>query len=170
MHRFIAISAIGPSALRGQGASGVIKACRDHLSSLDLKRFRRRSEKAFLLTLDEATEELRKVFPIGARNWGAARKALNLFLRDVYYNRFLFERYKLFCLNEEWFEIPLDSLIAKALKRHSGKGSLPNWPGLKRLKKKDSDSFQEFAKIYASEHNTTRIHLDMRLWAVERER
>lgn len=73
MQRFVAISAIGPSALRGQGASGVIKACQDHLYSLDLKRFRCRSEKAFLLTLDEVTEELRKVFPKGARNWGSAR-------------------------------------------------------------------------------------------------
>jgi hypothetical protein len=167
--KHIAISVIGPSALRNQGSYGVIKAAQNHLSDIDLHAFRANDETTFLHILDGQTEILRSALPRGARNWGAARKALNLFLRDICYDRFLSEKYRL-ASAEQWMEIPLDSLTAASLKRKGAKGQLPQWPGLKRLTPAVSSRFQTFAKRLASSQGISRVHLDMRLWAEERER
>jgi len=169
MQRYIAVTTIGPSALRNQGSRGVIKAAQRHLAQLDLRVFRTDGEAAFLRVLDAQTEELKRVLPRGARNWGAARKALNLFLRDICYNRFLCERHGLSTC-EDWMEIPLDSLVATALKRKGKRGELTRWPGLNGLTPDLSSRFQAFAKRVASEQGISRVHLDMRLWTVERER
>jgi hypothetical protein len=169
MQRYIAVTTIGPSALRNQGAQGVLKIAQAHLTTTDLNRFRTTDESTFLHALDQATEELRRSFPCGAQNWGAARKALNLFLRDICYNRFLCERHGLSSA-EEWMEIPLDSLVAGALKRRSRRAALPRWPGLNGLTAEVSFKFQTFAKGVANEEGISRVHLDMRLWTTERER
>jgi len=39
IQKMVAVVTIGPSALRGQGAPGVISAARDFLANLDLHRF-----------------------------------------------------------------------------------------------------------------------------------
>lgn len=169
MQKHIAISAIGPSALRNQGSEGVIKAAQKHLADINLQVFSAKDEGAFLRVLDDQTEILRRALPRGAQNWGAARKALNLFLRDLCYNRFLCEKHGL-ALMEEWMEIPLDSLTAASLKRKGKRGELPQWPGLNGLTPYVSSKFQALAKRVASTQGISRIHLDMRLWAEERER
>jgi hypothetical protein len=46
--------------------------------------------------------------PAGAKNWGAARKALNLVLRDILYNQYLQREYG-FNRIGKWLELPLDS-------------------------------------------------------------
>jgi len=168
LQRYIAETAIGPSSLRNQGANGVIRAARDYLADLDLTVFRGKNERSFLRTLDTKTEELRQALPWGARNWGAARKALNIFLRDICYNRFLCERLGLSDAQEEWMEIPLDATVANALISTDERGELPSWPGLIRLTPEVSADFQKFAKEAAAKQNITRIHLDMRLWTKER--
>ena len=143
MQRYIAVTTIGPSTLRNQGASGVIEAAQEHLAAVELPAFCVRNEDAFLAALNAETERLRKALPPGAQNWGAARKALNLFLRDICYNRFLCERHDLGeC--EDWMEIPLDGLVATALKRRAGRGKLPRWPGLSELTADVSSSFRNF--------------------------
>jgi hypothetical protein len=169
MQKYIAISAIGPSSLRNQGSDGVIKATQKQLARINLRVFRAEDEGAFLRVLDDQTEILRCALPRKAQNWGAARKALNLFLRDICYSRFLCEEYGL-ALAEEWMEIPLDSLTAAALKRKGTRGELPQWPGLNGLRPDVSSKFQALAKRVASAQGISRIHLDMRLWAEERER
>ena len=169
MQKHIAISAIGPSALRNQGSDGVIKAAQKYLADINLQVFRAKDEDAFLRVLDDQTEILRRAFPRKAQNWGAARKALNLFLRDICYNRFLCKKHGL-ALMEDWMEIPLDSLTAASLKREGKRGELPKWPGLNRLSPTISSKFQAIAKRIASAQNISRIHLDMRLSAKERER
>lgn len=169
MQRYIAVTTIGPSALRNQGSAGVIKAAQNHLSTIDLGCFRTKDEKTFLKTLDARTEELQNILPKGARNWGAARKACNLFLRDICYNRFLCERHGI-ADSEEWMEIPLDGLVAKALKRKGKRGGLPHWPGINGLTPEVSARFQTFARDIAAEQGISRVHLDMRLWTTERER
>ena len=105
MQRFIAVNTIGPSVLRNQKSKGVIKAAQDFLAGVDIGAFQCTSEAAFRVVLDGRTEELKQRLPKGARNWGSARKALNLFLREICYNRFLCERH---CLSdsEEWMELP----------------------------------------------------------------
>jgi hypothetical protein len=169
MQRYLAVTTIGPSALRNQGSGGVIKAARNYLAAVDLGAFRTKDEPAFLNALDASTEALKRAFPKGARHWGAARKACNLFLRDICYNRFLCQRYGL-DEAEEWMEIPLDSIIAIALKRKSQRGGLPRWPGLNRLTAEVSAEFQAFAAEVAVEQGISRVHLDMRLWTIGRER
>ena len=75
--------ATGPSALRNQGNRGVLAAARHFLKAIDLFEFSVTSEQKFKSVLDDHTNHLTLSFPEGARHWGAARKALNLFLRDV---------------------------------------------------------------------------------------
>jgi len=169
MQRYIAVTTIGPSALRNQGSAGVIKAAQNHLAVIDLGGFRTKDERTFLKILDAATEMLKRTLPQGAQNWGAARKACNLFLRDICYNRFLCQRYGLE-ESEEWMEIPLDGLVATALKRKGQRGGLPRWPGLNGLTPEISAKFQAFARQVAAEQGISRVHLDMRLWTTERER
>lgn len=88
VQRYVAVTTIGPSALRNQGSAGVIKAAQNYLAIIDLGAFRTKDERTFLRVLDTATEKLTHTLPRGAQNWGAARKACNLFLRDICYNRF----------------------------------------------------------------------------------
>jgi len=164
MQRYIAVTTIGPSTLRNQGASGVIKAAQKYLAVVDLAEFNAEKEEEFLSALDVQTDRLRAALPSGAQHWGAARKALNVFLRDVCYNRFLCEKHGLASL-EDWMEIPLDGLVAQALKRKAGRGRLPRWPGISELTPDVSGPFQAFARRIAASMGISR----MRLWVEERE-
>lgn len=111
LHNRTAEAAVGPSALRNQGASGVIRVVREYFKRLDLRTFSVSDERDFMQRLDAASDALRERFPKGARNWGAARKALNLFLRDAFYGTFLSKHYHLEKI-EPWLEIPLDQYVA----------------------------------------------------------
>lgn len=159
----VAVSAIGASALRGQGAPGVVEAARRFLGNLDLRRFSVRSKKAFLSALDKTTTDLLGSFPPKARHWGAARKALNLFLRDSLYNYYLREQFKPE-RSEAWFEVPLDSAVAKGLSKWDESHVLPRWPKLVRLDKETNNSYQAFALECAIKRNWARVHLDAYLW------
>lgn len=167
MQRYIAVTTVGPSALRNQGGPGVIETAQRFLSALDIRTFAVNDEKSFLAVLDATTTELRRRLPPDSQHWGAARKALNLFLRDICYNRFLSRRYSLAVL-EPWMEIPLDSLVAAALKRYVGRGQLPAWPGLKGLTPLVSLRFRRAARGWADAEGISRVHLDMRLWVEQR--
>jgi len=85
--------AIGPSTLRNQGAPKAVANARDFLKELDLGSFKADVPGAFVVWLNEETEKLQNALPHGARNWGTARKALNIFLRDVLYNMYLCDEY-----------------------------------------------------------------------------
>jgi hypothetical protein len=167
VQRYIAATTIGPSALRNQGGPGVIERAQLFLSALDIRTLAVKDEESFLDVLDTATAELQQRLPVHCNHWGAARKAINLFLRDICYNRFLSHKYSLAVL-EPWIEIPLDSLVAFALKRHVGRGGLPSWPGLKGLTPPVSLRFQRVAKDWADTEGISRAHLDMRIWIQER--
>lgn len=167
MQRAVAVTAIGPSSLRNQGASGVIVAARDFLSVLDLSLFDIGINRKFLLQLDRTTNRLILSLPKNAQNWGAARKAVNLFLRDAFYNTYLASKYKLPRI-ESSLEIPLDSAVAKDLKKLDKFGEIPAWPGLKRLTPTISSQFQSFAEKIARKRGLARVHLDIYLWLEER--
>ncbi len=82
IQRFVARYAV-LGAFRGcpQGTSGV---ARRYMGGLLLRPFATVEELAFQEALNRATAELREAMP--GREWGFARKGLNIFLRDCFYN------------------------------------------------------------------------------------
>ena len=100
--------------------------------------------------LNGQTNRLRHKLPSSGKPWGIARKAINLFLRSCAYNHHLRQAYGLAAL-EPLLEIPLDGVVAKALKRDAERGVLPPWPGLKHLDAKTSRRFQKYAVVMAKE-------------------
>jgi hypothetical protein len=159
----IAEGAVGPSALRNQGAKGVITAARGFLKSLDLADFSATSQDRFLDILNSHTSGMQRHLPPRARHWGAARKVLNLFLRDVLYNRYLCDRFH-FDRIEKWMEVPLDRLAAEGIRRDYKANSLPRWPGLKHLSPEVSAVYQTAAFDLASSVQICRVHLDILYW------
>jgi hypothetical protein len=160
--------AVGPSAVRGKGHIGVSKAARSYLKTVDLSRFGTKKEEEFIMALDAATEELRCSLPKGAQKWGLARKVLNIFLRDCAYTIYLSEEYDLL-LAEEFFEIPLDSITARELKRALGQDRLPRWPGVKHVTPQLSFEFQKAALSEAKKKRIARLHLDALWWSFSRD-
>lgn len=80
----VAVSAVGPSALRGQG-TGVLYSVQKRLKNIDLSSLPTENQEEFKKWLDQQTDAILRKLPVDNKPWGAARKALNLFLRDVLY-------------------------------------------------------------------------------------
>jgi hypothetical protein len=128
IHRRVAQVAIGPSSLRNQGAPGVVDAARSYFEErIRLEAFAKALplERTYQRWLDGHTQGLLRHFPKGAQHWGAARKALNLFARDVCYNTLLAGELGLprsiagFNRAIQWLEVPLDKDVAL---RHPERG------------------------------------------------
>lgn len=168
--RRVAQVSIGASAIRNQGAPDLIRISRDYFEDdIDLKVFRRKlNSKTYTHYLDELTNELRNKYPKKGRSWGAARKALNLFFRDVVYNRYLSDYLEIpndSTKNNDFLknlEVPLDKDVAKGLRIIFN--DLPKWQSIRKLTKKESDAYQIKALEYANNLGTARIHLDLILW------
>jgi hypothetical protein len=155
--------AVGPSAVRNQGAPGVPGKARGALKRLRLEAFVVTSEQAFHAKLDRTTFVLKNKLPRRARHWGTARKILNLYLRDVLYNGYLCEHFS-FNRVEQWLELPLDSFTAKGIKRDMPGLSLPRCTTIKRLAHRNSNRFQEAARQIAQKKRIARVHLDLWYW------
>jgi len=166
VQRKVAVSAIVPSAMRGQG-KGMVASAQGFLASLPLTRIPASHAGRFRDWLDHQTETLVKRLPTTPRRWGAARKALNLFLRDSLYNQYLSQNFGLSRV-EPWLEIPLDGAVARGLKAAAGRGVLPAWPGVKHLTCDISDEYQRFASERARSLGLDRVHLDIYLWLQNR--
>jgi hypothetical protein len=142
--------------------AGTVENAQEFFRKLDdVGQFVATSEHEFRQVLDRITDELRCKLP--GKQWGAARKFLNIFLRDALYNRFLCEYYKL-ALIEPFLEVPLDGLVGRWLyKRHRKKGGsdLRPWDAIIRLKPGVSDKYQEFARQVAEEEGCYRVDLDL---------
>ena len=156
-------AAIGASALRNQGAKGVVKAAREALAKMKLKNFIQFGGGRFLSTLDHTTESVKNAFPAGAKNWGAARKAINLFLRDSVYNLDLSESHGLKKIRR-WLEVPLDGDVGNALRSEPEGKTLPRWPGLKKLTPEVSGKYQAVATKVAKRKRVARVDLDVYYW------
>jgi hypothetical protein len=164
----VARIAVGASAVRGRGNAGAVAAARRHLRHVDLAKFGVKRAAAFRRALNQETKALLAALPRGARHWGIARKLLNIFLRDCLYTTYLESDYHL-SRAEEAFEIPLDSITALQLKRLSGRGSLPRWPGVKHLTPSLSAQFQEAASVEAARRGIARVHMDAVWWSQSRD-
>ena len=151
----------------------MIETARAFLAKLKISRFVADRD-TFTQELDRQTKKLARaicklprVLTDGAKHWGTARKALNLFLSEVYYHRILCAHYG-FAKVKEYLEVPLDSQVAHYLKEKAKKRSidLPGFPRIKHLLQKTSDKYQEFAANYAQSRRGSwlRIHLDLEAW------
>jgi hypothetical protein len=160
--------AVGPSTARGQGRAGVVDASRRFLRGLDLRPFGTDDTRRFRQALDQTTRECVAALPRDAQSWGLARKLLNIFLRDCLYTTYLCDQYKL-GQAEAFFELPLDSITAKELRRERGRGALPPWRGLKHLVAEISDLYQDAAARVARERGVCRVHLDAYWWSQSRD-
>lgn len=155
--------ALGPSALRNQGAPGVLGIARSHLKRIKLERFAVKNRRAFRRVLDAETKKLQSAFPTKARNCGAARKALNLYLRNCVYNRYISERYSLRKITP-WLEVPLDQYVARGIRRNGEGQDLPRWRAIRRLTPEISDKYQYVARIIAKKRDALPVHLDLHWW------
>ena len=163
----VARSAIGASAARGRGNTGVVTAARKHLRRVNLARFNA-SPPAFQRALDRETKALLAALPKGARHWGIARKLLNIFLRDSLYTTYLAKNFHL-AQSERSFEIPLDSITATNVKRAVGRGGLPRWPGVKHVTPALNARFQQAAASEAAKERLARVHMDAVWWSQSRD-
>jgi len=159
----VAVLAIGSSTLRNQGAKGVAESARKFLDRLNLEAIAEGERVSFGRRLNRATENMQRTFPAGAKNWGAARKAINLFLRDVLYNRYLSAQYR-FDRIAGHLEVPLDGDVARALRSEPEGADLPRWPSIKHLTPEISALYQAVAKSVAERMGTTPVHLDLHYW------
>lgn len=166
MQKHVAEVAISASTLRNLGVDGVVVRARLLLRELDLSRFAVSSQTAFEELLDFETQRIRRQLPPGARHWGAARKALNIFLRDVLNHVHLREHYRLGSI-ESWLEVPLDKQVASGLSEDYHGSTLPRWKGVKHLKPRDSTAYQKAAATVAADKKyrlPARVHLDLFYW------
>ena len=153
-----ALSAAGASAVRGLGSPAAFRTACGYLSRLELHKFSVASEYGFRRILDQETNDFRDALPQKARYWGAIRQALNLFLRDAFYNFYLREQFNL-PVSEPWYEVPLDAALVRALRKYDSGNTLSKWPGINKLTDSMSENYQLFALLVARENGISRVHL-----------
>jgi hypothetical protein len=166
IRRMLARATVGPSTVRNQGAPGIAVAARSFLVELDLDPFSTSDPTAFAAELESQTLKLVAALPAKARSWGLARKCLNIFLREAFYNAFLQDRYRL-DVAEKLYELPLDSISAGKLRARRPR-TLPEWPGVRHLQPSMSARYQAAADLVAEEEGIVRVHLDAIFWGMDR--
>lgn len=170
IQRMVAESALPGTALGGRGTAGATGAAREFLAELSLREFALCRASTFGRCLESATDALRRRLPRGAQDWGIARRAMNLFLRDALYNAYLREQYRLH-RTERWLELPLDAAAATYLRDADPAASLPAWRGIRQLMPTQNAAWQGIASAVAQQMGLARVHLDLYLQlAPRRER
>ena len=135
---------------------------------LPLRQFAAGGRAGFQRALERSTVRLQAALPRGARNWGLARKLLNIYLRDCVYSAHLRSLYRLGRI-ETFCELPLDVVTARCL-LDSGEGAgLPAWPGVNALTSEVSARYQEVATKIARARRVRRVHLDVYWWSLQRD-
>lgn len=167
LQRYVAVTSVGASAVRGSPA-GTADAAREFLAAVSLRQFGTNRERAFRERLDSTTEDLRRALPARRKHWGLARKLINIFLHNAFYNHYLRTHYRL-DRAEPFFEVPVDSAVARGLRLKQSKDEkLPTWRGLVSLTAEENEKFQERATVLAQELGIARVHLDAVLWVQQR--
>ena len=174
LHRRLAEISVTSSSLRNQGNAGLIAASRNYLyNNISLDEFFRSlaHERSCRKFLDRHTVLLDKHLPGGGRfkRWGAARKILNLFFRELVYNKILCDEYGVPRRPSDYnrillyLEVPLDKDVATGILRNSTM-PLPQWIGVKYLLPEVSKEYQDAANLIAESQGIPRIHLDLDYW------
>lgn len=158
-------TAITPSAMRNQG-KGTMKKAQAFAAAMEIERFARVTDaKSFQQELEQQTQLLADLLG-KPRNWGAARKALNIYLCEAFYHRVLFAEYNLGHIGP-FLEVVLDSRVAGELAsaaRNCGI-NLTTFPYIKDLTPEISREYQEFASSFAKQSGfVLRVELEIRYW------
>lgn len=174
--RRLAQTAVTSSALRNQGASEIISTCRTFLEDeIELAEFFSaiQEESTFKNLLDEKTNLLMSKFPgSNKNNWGASRKAINLYFRELVYNKSICDHFNVprdsgeYNTLIQFLEVPLDKFVALAL--YNLDKQLPKWNNIRDLKHSESDKYQHFAQAHSTENGYSRVHLDLEYWRVRK--
>lgn len=179
IQRRVADIAITIGAIRKIGFNKALPVARDFVASLDLREFSMvRDEAEFIHLLDQKTDELQKRFlrcralqkKIGSEEaelWGSARKVLNVFLCEAYFNRVLESYYNLRTV-AFWLEIPLDSQLVEAIQKKAdvfGFDPPPRFTSVKRLNRETSKAYQRLAgEITERLQLPARIYFEVDTW------
>ena len=172
IHRRIAQTAIGASAIRNQGGKGIIYSLRGYFENkITIQTFIEsiNDKRKYQSFLTRHTEKVLKDFPPNAQSWGAARKGLNLFFRDIIYNKFLSHYYHVptnfskFNQFVQHLEVPLDKEVGLRIRRDSI-SKAPRWNSIKSLNPELSEEFQMHANIVAQKLKIARVNLDLIYW------
>lgn len=167
----LAKRSVGTSALRKQVRKGGIKAVHEFLGGLRPRELRAlRTPAAYLRWLDDRTVEMeRQVGKSHGLMWGSARKALNLWIRDIVYNHHFRSTYGLDRL-EPWLEVPLDSHTAAFIRRESV-APLPRWTTIMAVTPAFSKLYQDAARGIVESPRFAYlkhpVHLDLAAWRQE---
>ena len=157
---------INASSMRNQGKPGMILKIRKHLvDSIDISKLGSLEEKTFNKFIEAHTDNLVKFCKDKEIEWGTARKAINLFLMDIVYNKYLNEFYSLEKIHN-LLEIPLDNKVSKRLKKVAKEKDsvLPVWGGICNIDKNEYIEFQKFALEIAKDKKMNRVDLDIYFW------
>jgi hypothetical protein len=172
MLKRVANVAISAGTAQKMGPVGTVNSARIFLSEKNNIKtlIEAKDTNSFTEALDITTDKLLQKLPREAahrptgRHWGSARKFLNIFLRDCFYNYDLRNEYTL-AKWEPWLEIPLDSHVANGIIKNSAeKDDLPPWSTVIGLAKNSGLYQDAAAKIARDIYKTHRIHLDLVYW------
>jgi hypothetical protein len=165
--RYLAHAGITQSAVRlGPSSKGVLGMNRTASNfCAEIKLDQLPSPDEYCGTLDQWTEELRQRFPTGGQFWGTARKCINIFMRDAFYNFYLRDAYSL-ARFERVLEIPLDGDVAKGLLRENEASlfGLQRWDAIIRVTRDENEKYQRLAAKVADRCGVARVHLDLLYW------
>lgn len=174
IHKRLSIISVGASALRNQGSPGLISVAREYFYNIDVDEFMSTltNESMYNNFLEYHTDILVSKFPENGKSWGGARKGLNLFLREIVYNKFFSDHYGLpthynqFNEKIRFMEVPLDKDVATGIYGETGM-DLPKWISIKSLNPDISRQYQHAALEIAQRENHARVSLDLRYWRRE---
>ncbi len=141
----------------------MVEHARNFLSEkIDWKQLGRRGK--FLIELDSLTDQLSRTFPgDGKANWGAARKALNIFLATCVRDHRFMTHHRLRHISKE-LELPLDRYAIEFLRMvaqdEESQAAIGKFKQIKKLKKPESDAIQNIAASVAKSLGCLRHELD----------
>jgi hypothetical protein len=172
--RRIAQVSIGASSLRNQGDKGIIGYMRNYFEKkIDVDVFFNllKNENEFKVFLNSHTTQIFQQNEVKIP-WGAARKGLNLFLRDLVYSNYFSHKFKIpsdfieFNIAVRNLEVPLDNDVAQGI-IHDSRNENLKWNTIKRLRYETHESFQNQALLIANEKGIARVNLDLIYWRKE---
>lgn len=164
VQNYVAVTSVGASTVRGYPKKTAERS-KEFFKEIYLGTLAGKDRAQYKSHLNVLTKRLMQKLPKASRHkqnkkaYGIARKVLNIFLHNAFYNRYLCEAYKLDSL-EEYLEVPIDKKVAMAIKKRRPKRILPAWNGIKALDGRVHRQYQTQAMAVADKLKISVVHLD----------